>query len=337
MGSRAAIFGCAGPELGAEERRFFAEARPWGFILFARNVRDPEQLRRLTGSLRDSVGGEAPVLIDQEGGRVARMRPPHWREWAPALDECGRHPDPEVRIRAMFLRYRLIAAELRACGIDVDCAPVLDLAGPQTHDVIRNRCLGDEPAAVAASGRAVAAGLMAGGVLPVIKHMPGQGRAPLDSHHELPVVDLPADELAARDFAPFRMLSDLPMAMTAHVIYAALDRQAPATQSPAVIRVIRDEIGFGGLLMTDDLSMKALEGGLAGRVTRSLAAGCDMILHCNGDAEEMAEVAGAVPDLAGPSLDRAEAALALRREAEPADLAALAAEHAALSESGADA
>ncbi len=331
MGARAVILGCGGTALTATERRFFADAAPWGFILFARNVADPAQLRRLTAELRDCVGRDAPVLIDQEGGRVARLRAPDWREWAPALDECERLPGPDLRARAMYLRYRLIAAELRSVGIDVNCAPVLDVIQPSTHPVLRNRCYGSDPAEVAATGRAVAEGLLAGGVLPVMKHMPGQGRAALDSHLDLPVVTADPAALAA-DFAPFRALADLPLAMTAHVVYAALDAEAPATQSATLVRLMREEIGFDGLLMTDDLSMKALTGGFAARVRSALAAGCDMVLHCNGDAGEMAEVASAAPLLTGKAAARAEAALA-RRLGDPADdTAEAAAEFAALKE-----
>jgi beta-N-acetylhexosaminidase len=330
MAARAVILGCAGPELGPAERRFFAEAAPWGFILFARNVADPGQLRRLTGALRDSVGREAPILIDQEGGRVARLRSPSWREWAPALDECERLPEA-LRPQAMRLRYRLIAGELRAAGIDVDCAPVLDLVRADTHPVIRNRCYGADPAEVATIGRAVAEGLMAGGVLPVMKHMPGQGRAVIDSHLDLPVVTAGRAALA-EDFAPFGALADLPMGMTAHVVYAAVDAEAPATQSAAVVRLIREEIGFGGLLMTDDLSMKALGGSFGARVGRAVAAGCDIVLHCNGVPEEMAQVVAATPELSGASGARAEAALALRPGVPADDAAALDAELAALRE-----
>jgi beta-N-acetylhexosaminidase len=314
MAARAAIFGCAGPVLGADERAFFAEAEPWGFILFARNVEAPEQLRRLTASLRDAVGRDAPVLIDQEGGRVARLRAPAWREWPPALDECARLPSREARARAMHLRYRAIADELARVGIDVNCAPVLDLVRADTHPVIRDRGYGEDPAEVAATGRAVAEGLIAGGVLPVMKHVPGHGRATLDSHLALPEVGAGRAELEA-DFAPFRALADLPMAMTAHVVYRALDPGAPATQSAAVVRLIRDEIGFDGLLMTDDLSMRALRGGFAERAQRALVAGCDVILHCNGEVAEMAEVASTAPELAGEAARRAEAALALRGRA----------------------
>jgi beta-N-acetylhexosaminidase len=328
MAARAVIFGCAGATVSPEERRFFAAADPWGFILFGRNIKGPAQVRRVTAELRDCVGRDAPVLIDQEGGRVARLRGPDWREWAPALEECERLPDRAARARAMYLRYRLIAGELRAVGIDVNCAPVLDLVGPATHAVIRNRCYGGDPAEVAAIGRAVADGLLAGGVLPVMKHMPGQGRAALDSHLELPEVAAGREALAA-DFAPFRALADLPMAMTAHVVYRALD-DAPATQSAAMVRLIREEIGSGGLLMTDDLSMRALAGGFGERVRRAIAAGCDMILHCNGDPGEMAAVAEAAPMLAGDGLARAEAALKRRRPVAPGDPAAFEAELAAL-------
>jgi beta-N-acetylhexosaminidase len=332
MAPRAIILGCAGPGLGRAERRFFAGTEPWGFILFGRNIETPAQVRRLTAELRDSVGRHAPVLIDQEGGRVARMRGPDWREWAPALEQCGRLPDRAARARAMHLRYRLIAAELAAVGIDVNCAPVLDLAWPDTHSVIRSRCYGADPAEVAVIGRAVAEGLLAGGVLPVMKHVPGHGRATLDSHLDLPVVAADRAALAA-DFAPFRALADLPMAMTAHVVYTALDPDAPATQSPQAMRVMRDDIGFQGLLMTDDLSMRALTGPFAERVARAVAAGCDMVLHCNGDPAEMAEAAEAAPPLAGQALARADAALALRRDGGAEDEARLEAELAALGSS----
>jgi beta-N-acetylhexosaminidase len=233
----------------------------------------------------------------------------------------------------MYLRYRLIAGELSAVGIDVNCAPILDVVRPETHAVIANRCYGGDPGEVAAIGRAVADGLLAGGVLPVMKHVPGHGRATLDSHKDLPRVDAPRADLAA-DFAPFRALAALPMAMTAHVVYSALDTTAPATQSPVVVDLIRHDIGFGGLLMTDDLSMRALAGGFAERATRALAAGCDMVLHCNGDASEMAELVEAVPDLAGPALARADDALALRRPAPGEDAGALEAEFAALGQGG---
>ncbi len=332
MAARAVILGCSGPTLGPAERRFFADADPWGFILFGRNIETPAQVARLTADLREAVGRDAPILIDQEGGRVARLRAPTWREWVPALEECARLPGVGLRARAMHLRYRLIAAELRALGIDVNCAPVLDLARDETHGVLRNRCYGGDPAEVAAIGRAVAEGLLAGGVLPVMKHMPGQGRAALDSHQALPVVEATRAELAA-DFAPFRALADLPMAMTGHVVYAAFDRDAPATLSPTMVRLMREEIGFDGLLMTDDVSMRALTGDFADRVARAMGAGCDVVLHCNGEPAEMAPVVAATPRLAGRALARAEAALALRggaagAEGAEAELAMLGRSHA---------
>lgn len=331
MAARAVIFGVAGPVLGQDERAFLREADPWGFILFARSIESPAQVARLTASLRAAVGRNAPVLIDQEGGRVARMRAPHWREWAPALEECQRLPGIELRVRAMRLRARLIAAELHAVGIDVNCAPVLDVVQAGTHTVIRNRCYGTDPAEVAAIGRGVAEGLLEGGVLPVMKHMPGQGRAGLDSHKDLPEVTASVDELTALDFAPFRALADLPLAMTAHVVYRAIDPARPATLSPTMVKLIRQSFGFDGLLMTDDLSMKALRGPFGDRVGGALAAGCDVILHCNGDPEEMAAVAAAAPELSGRAIARADRALALRATAE-ADTEALAAEFASLGE-----
>ncbi|MBP7000236.1 beta-N-acetylhexosaminidase [Amaricoccus sp.] len=328
MAPRAVILGCLGPDLGAGERRFLAEADPWGFILFARNVVDAGQLRRLTGALREAVGRDAPILIDQEGGRVARLRAP-WREWLPALDECARQPDAARAAEAMRLRYRLIAHELAAVGIDVDAAPVLDLVHPETHAIIRNRAYGPDPAAVAIIGRAVAEGLLAGGVLPVMKHMPGHGRAGLDSHLALPRVAAGRAALAA-DFAPFRALADLPMAMSAHVVFEAIDPDAPATLSPAVIRAIREEIGFDGLLITDDLSMRALDGPFRARAERAVAAGADMLLHCNGNPAEAAEVVAGAPRLAGRAAARAAAALALRGRAMTEEAAALDAAFAAL-------
>lgn len=326
--ARALILGCRGPELGAAERAFLSRVDPWGFILFGRNVAGPEQLRRLTADLRDAVGRDAPILIDQEGGRVARLRAPAWREWRPALEDCARLP-AGLRERAMRLRYELIASELLAVGVDVDCAPVLDLALPDTHAIIRDRAYGSDPEEVARIGRAVAEGLLAGGVLPVMKHIPGHGRARVDSHLDLPRVGASRAELAA-DFAPFRALADLPMAMTAHIVFEAIDDQAPATLSPAMVALIRGEIGFDGLLMTDDLSMKALSGPFGARAERALAAGVDMLLHCNGEAAEAAAVAEAAPRLAGRAAERAAAALALRRGAGAADTAALDAEFAGL-------
>ena len=318
MPARACIFGCEGLVLAPAEAAFFRAADPWGFILFARNIETPAQVRALTAGLRDAVGRDAPVLIDQEGGRVARLRPPHWRKWTPPLDFVDQ-AEPQNAARALKLRYRLIAHELRVAGIDVNCAPMVDVAGRSSHSIIRDRCYGRDPAVVAALGRAVADGLLAGGVLPVVKHIPGHGRAALDTHEDLPVLDTPLPDLQAWDFMPFAKLADLPMAMTAHIVYRAIDADNCATLSPAVISVIRNDIGFDGLLMTDDLSMGALRGGFADRAVRALAAGCDVILHCNGDRAEMDGILGAVPALSGKSLDRATAALALRKPPEPFD------------------
>jgi len=321
----ASILGCAGLTLSREEVAFFRDVKPWGFILFARNVESPDQVRSLVDALRDTVGrSDAPVLIDQEGGRVARLKPPHWRLYPPgrAYGELAAN-DPLMAREITRLGGRLLAHDLAALGINVDCVPVLDVPDPQGHEIIGDRAYGQTPEQVALLGRAAAEGLIAGGVLPIVKHIPGHGRAMSDSHLELPVVDAPYEELDARDFAPFRVLSDMPMAMTAHVIYTAVDRKRPATTSKKAIRkVIRGAIGFDGLLMSDDLSMKALSGDFAERARASLAAGCDVVLHCNGDMAEMkAVVAGSGP-LKGRSARRAESALArIARAAEPFDAA----------------
>ncbi|MET0274981.1 MAG: beta-N-acetylhexosaminidase [Phenylobacterium sp.] len=322
MSASAAILGCSGPTLTADEAGFFRDARPWGFILFARNVETPDQVRALVASLRETVGrAEAPVLIDQEGGRVARLRPPHWKAYPPGR-AYGALPAAE-RVEVTRLGARLLAHDLLALGINVDCLPVLDVPAPDGHEIIGDRAYGRTPQAVTTLGRAAAEGLLAGGVLPVIKHMPGHGRAKADSHLELPVVDASWDELAARDFAPFRALADMPMAMTAHVIYAAIDPDQPATTSKVVMdRVIRGAIGFVGLLMSDDLSMKALAGDFTARTRAALAAGCDVVLHCNGEMAEMRAVIDGATPLAGRSAERAEAALArIAHAPEPFDAA----------------
>ncbi|MFC7703989.1 beta-N-acetylhexosaminidase [Plastorhodobacter daqingensis] len=322
----ATILGCAGLALGPEEAAFFREADPWGFILFARNIETPDQLRRLTADLRSTVGREAPVLIDQEGGRVQRLRPPHWRQWLPPLEALARAGgDP----RAMWLRYRLIAAELHAVGVDVNCAPMADVAGAETHPFLRDRCYGETVAAVVAAARAAAEGLLAGGVLPVLKHIPGHGRATADSHLDLPVVAADAATLRSTDFAAFTALNDLPMAMTAHIVYAALD-DLPATCSPRMMALLREEIGFDGLIMSDDISMQALSGTLGARSGAALAAGCDVVLHCNGNLAEMQEVAGASGNMTEAAATRADRALAARRPPEPVDIIALERELAAL-------
>jgi beta-N-acetylhexosaminidase len=315
VGSGATIFGCAGPVLLPEEKAFYRDADPFGFILFARNIEDPQQVRRLTSDLREAVGRDAPVLVDQEGGRVQRLRAPHWREWAPPLDTVDGAGSVEAAERIMRLRASVIAAELADVGIDADCIPTLDVVRPETHPFLMNRCYGRDPDTVARIGRAVAEGLMAGGVLPVMKHMPGHGLSHVDTHHDLPRVDVSHEELTAVDFAPFRALNDLPMAMTAHLVFAALDGTRPATQSPTMIRVIREEIGFQGLLMSDDLNMQALSGTLAERTARTIAAGVDVALHCKGDMAEMVAVAGAAGVMGPEALARAEVAMAARRPA----------------------
>ena len=309
MTSRALIFGCAGKSLSADEAAFFRDARPWGFILFKRNIGTPQEVRALTDALRDCVGSDrTPILIDQEGGRVQRMGPPHW----PAYPAGGRYGRLEGRAAAIaHLGARLMAHDLAEVGINVDCAPVLDVPAPGSHDIIGDRAYGTHPASVAEIGRAIAEGLMAGGVLPVMKHIPGHGRAACDSHHGLPVVDATRDDLATQDFGPFRALADLPMAMSAHVVFTAIDPERPATQSATVIRdVIRGAIGFDGLLMTDDLSMHALTGTFRERTERAFAAGVDVGLHCNGAMHEMQDVATAAPLLDGRAAARAAAALA---------------------------
>jgi len=319
----ACILGCAGPRLSAEEKAFFRDAQPWGFILFKRNVESPDQVRALTAALRACVDrADAPVLIDQEGGRVQRLGPPHWPAY-PSGRAYGQLA-PSLRREMARLGARLIAHDLAGVGINVDCLPVLDVPATGAHDVIGDRAYAASADGVASLGRAAAEGLMAGGVLPVVKHIPGHGRAGADSHQALPVVEASLAELDASDFAPFRVLSDMPMAMTAHVVYTAIDAAGPATTSARVIgEIVRGAIGFQGLLMSDDLSMKALSGDLAELANASLSAGCDIALHCNGDPAEMqAVVAGSWP-LAGEAEARAKAALArIVRMPEPLDAAA---------------
>jgi beta-N-acetylhexosaminidase len=319
----AAILGCSGPQLTAEERGFFRRVKPWGFILFGRNVQDPDQVRALVDALRETVGrADAPVLIDQEGGRVQRLGPPHWGRYPPgrAYGELTGN-DPLLRREVARLGARLMAHDLAALGINVDCVPVLDVPDPAGHEIIGDRAYGRTPEEVALLGRAAAEGLIAGGVLPVVKHIPGHGRAMSDSHLELPCVEATFEDLAARDFAPFRVLSDMPMAMTAHVIYSAIDRKRPATTSKKVMRrVVRGAIGFDGLVMSDDLSMKALSGDFAERAGASRAAGCDVVLHCNGDMAGMKAVVAGAGALKGRAAQRATAALArIARAPEPFD------------------
>ncbi len=320
------MFGCAGPVLTTEEVAFFRNMRPWGFILFARNVQTPEQVRALTRSLREAADRpEAPVMIDQEGGRVQRLGPPHWPRYPSARAFSRWINDPLERRELVRLGARLIADDLAALGIDIDCVPVADVPAPGAHDVIGDRAYGETAAEVAVLARAAAEGLIAGGVLPVIKHIPGHGRARVDSHVDLPRVEAAVEDLDRVDFAPFRALSDMPLAMTAHVVYAAVDPRRCATLSRRVIHeVVRGSIGFSGLLITDDLSMKALQGDLTSRARAALGAGCDIALHCNGDMAQMQAVAEGARRLTGRAAGRAAAALARRpRIVEPLDRPAM--------------
>jgi beta-N-acetylhexosaminidase len=314
--SKRMILGAAGLSLTSDEIAFYRDERPWGFILFARNVGEAAQLRDLTAAMRDCIGRpDAPVFIDQEGGRVQRLRPPLAPNYPPAatLGELYKR-DREAGLRAAWLMSRLHAFDLMRCGVNADCLPVLDVPADGAHDVIGQRAYARDPETVAALGRAAADGLFAGGVLPVMKHIPGHGRAGADTHFELPTVHASLEELRKHDFAPFRALRDLPMAMTAHVVYSAVDPENPATHSARVIEeIVRGEVGFDGLLMSDDVSMKALSGDFATKAAAILAAGCDLVLHCNGVMEEMRAVAGATGPLSGKPLERADKALAARR------------------------
>ena len=316
----ATILDADGHRLSVDEKRFFAEADPFGFILFARNVDSPDQVRALCAEMRDAVGRDAPITVDQEGGRVQRLRAPIWRNWPASLSHIEATGDSAVD--AMYLRYRIIAHELHALGIDSNCAPLVDVAGPQTHPFLRDRCYGTDPVRVAELGRAVTDGLLDGGVLPVLKHIPGHGRAQADSHLDLPVVTDDLAALTACDFTPFKMLNDLPMGMTAHLVYAAID-DLPATVSPKMMRLIRDDIGFDGLIMTDDISMKSLNGSLVDITRASLEAGCDVALLCNASLEARRAVADAAGRLSAAGQARAEAALAARRAPTMVDISAL--------------
>jgi beta-N-acetylhexosaminidase len=325
MSTRAFITGISGLELTADERAFLRAERPWGFILFRRNIDTPAQVSALVRELRAAIDApDAPVLIDQEGGRVQRLGPPHWPLYPPgavfgALYDIA----PQLGLTAARLSARLIAADLIDLGITVDCLPLADVPVPDADAVIGNRAYGTEPGKVAAIARAVTEGLEQGGVLPVLKHIPGHGRATADTHFKLPVVDTANDELERVDFAAFRPLADLPMAMTAHVVFSALDAAQPATTSATIIdQVIRGSIGFQGLLMSDDVSMNALAGTIAERTRAIVAAGCDIVLHCNGKLDEMRAVAAESPVLAGKALQRADAALAARKKPQQFDRAA---------------
>ncbi len=322
MNTRAFITGVSGPELNAAEREFIRAQRPWGFILFKRNIETPAQVTHLTSELRQEVGRpDAPILIDQEGGRVQRLGPPNWPIY-PAGAVFGRLYDiePAYGLAAARLSARLIAADLADVGVSVDCLPLADVPVPGADAVIGERAYGTEPGKVAAIARSVTEGLEEGGVLPVLKHIPGHGRATADTHFRLPVVDASREELEGSDFAAFRLLADLPMAMTAHVVFSALDPAQPATTSATIIhQVIRGLIGFQGLLMSDDVSMNALAGSISERTRALLAAGCDMVLHCNGKLDEMRDVARETPELSGKARERAERALLSRKAPKPFD------------------
>ena len=322
MSSRAFITGISGLELNDAEREFIRAERPWGFILFRRNIETPEQVSKLVHELRNIVGApDAPVLIDQEGGRVQRLGPPHWPVYPPgAVFGALYDIDPALGLGAARLSSRLISADLMDLGITVDCLPLADVPVEGSDAVIGNRAYGTEPGKVAAIARAVTDGLEQGGILPVLKHIPGHGRATADSHLRLPTVDTAKSELERTDFAAFQPLADLPMAMTAHVVFSALDPVHPATTSATIIaEVIRGVIGFQGLLMSDDVSMNALAGSIAERTRAIVTAGCDIVLHCNGKLEEMREVARETPELTGIALERAERALASRKPPQPFD------------------
>src|SRR6266568_263990 len=327
--TRAFITGVSGPELTAAEREFIGSERPWGFILFKRNIETPAQVILLVRELREAIGNpEAPVLIDQEGGRVQRLGSPHWPVYPPgAVFGVLYDIDRAFGLTAARLSARLMAADLIELGVTVDCLPLADVPVSGADAVIGNRAYGTEPGKVAAIARAVTDGLEQGGVLPVLKHIPGHGRATADSHFKLPTVDTAKSELERTDFAAFRPLRDLPMAMTAHVVFSALDPAQPATTSATIIReVIRGAIGFQGLLMSDDVSMNALAGSIAERTRAIVDAGCDMVLHCNGNLDEMRTVAAETPELKGEALDRAKRALASRKQPEPLDRQAARAE-----------
>jgi beta-N-acetylhexosaminidase len=333
MTMKAFIAGVTATKLSAEERAFIASERPWGFILFKRNIETPAQVAALTEQLREAVGEPgAPIFVDQEGGPVQRLRPPHWSNY-PAGAIFGQLYDiaPAIGMTAARLSARLIADDLLRIGITVDCVPLADVPVPGADAVIGDRAYGAEPGKVAQIARAVAEGLDQGGILPVVKHIPGHGRATADSHLRLPVVDAPKKELERTDFAAFRPLADLPMAMTAHVVFSAYDPVQPATTSATIVeRVIRGLIGFQGLLMSDDVSMNALAGSIAERTRAIFAAGCDLVLHCSGKMSEMRDVASETPELSGKALERARRALAARKAPQPFDRAAARAELDAL-------
>ena len=324
MALAAFISGLAGLSLSPDEVRFLRSSRPAGIILFARNIDHPDQVRKLIAEAQHAIGADVLVLVDQEGGRVQRLRPPHWRQLPSGSEYAARAAvDLDLAVAEAFAVSRLIAHDLTALGINCNCTPVLDVPVPGAHAVIGSRALGANVATIIALGRAIADGHMAGGVLPVIKHIPGHGRALVDTHHELPTVTAAEHDLAASDFAAFKALAHLPAAMTAHVVFSAIDATATASTSALVTqRIIREYIGFDGLLMSDDLSMQALHGSLGARAAAVLAAGTDLALHCNGVISEMTEVAAAVPALTGAARARYERALKVTSTALPFSMTA---------------
>ena len=320
-GITACILGLAGTELTTDERRFFSDVQPLGFILFRRNIDTPQQVKALVGSLKSLISHEALILIDQEGGRVRRLRPPHWPDYPSAARYAEVTNDPSEEREMVRLGARLMAHDLTELGINVDCAPVLDVPQPGAHEIVGDRAYGLTPQAVAVMGRAACEGFLAGGVLPVIKHIPGHGRAGADSHTDLPRVDTRLDELLKVDFYPFQVNADMPIAMTAHVLYRDIDKRNPATTSRKCLKIVRDVIGFDGLLITDDLSMNALSGTLEKRAKAALRAGVDVILHCSGQMAEMKSVVHVTPKLKGERMRRATAAIKrLLKIPEPLDV-----------------
>ncbi len=310
--SKAVIFGCLGPRLTPEETVFFSESQPIGFILFSRNCVNPKQLRELIKNLRSTINNEyAPILIDQEGGRVVRLQEPHWRKPPPAkLFADLAKTNIGLACEALNLNIRLIGHELRSLGINVNCLPVLDVPIMGADPIIGDRALGIDAETIAVLGRVACDSLLREGVLPVIKHIPGHGRAKVDSHKALPIVQTDLIELSKVDFLPFKILADMPLAMTAHIIYQAIDPDCPATTSSKIIRnIIRKELGFDGLLISDDISMRALNGEFSYRAQAALAAGCDVVLHCNGEIAEMRVISDSVGKLSNKSVGRLESAL----------------------------
>ncbi|MCX7559558.1 beta-N-acetylhexosaminidase [Sulfitobacter sp. F26204] len=327
MNYGATIIDADGLRLTAAEKALFREADPFGFILFARNIDTPEQVRALCAEMREAVGRNAVITIDQEGGRVQRMRSPHWRDWLPPLELVAL--SGETAPRALYLMYRIIADELHKVGIDSNCAPMVDVAGVATHQFLRNRCYSSDPVRVAALGRAAGAGLLDGGVLPVVKHIPGHGRATMDSHFDLPLVSAPLSDLQDSDFLPFQALNHFPMGMTAHLVYEAIDVM-PATLSPKVMKLIREEIGFDNLIMTDDISMQALSGAPAENAVNAIASGCDLVLYCNASLEDRRAVTQAAGRMTPQAQIRAERALSMRKAPDDVDIPALEREFEAL-------